>query len=77
MKCGCDYVYMYVNASPKMGPTEIMKHIKGATSWALREEFEEIKNMPSLWTLSFFVSTEYELKQEIIQTYVGKQKSRY
>lgn len=76
MKCGCDYVYMYVNASPKMSPTEIMKCVKSATSWTLREEFEKISNMPSLWTLSFLVSTEPELPQEVIQKFINKQKMK-
>ncbi|MBO0461096.1 transposase, partial [Enterococcus sp. DIV1298c] len=38
-------------------PADIMAKVKGGTSRILRDEFPELKAMPSLWTRSYFVST--------------------
>jgi putative transposase len=54
-----------------------MHQLKGATSFALREEFPQLEKMPSLWTRSFFVSTAGNVSSETIKWYVDTQKTRY
>lgn len=54
-----------------------MQKIKGATSRALRDEFPQLKKMPSLWTRSYFVSTAGNVCIETIKKYVENQKTRY
>ena len=54
-----------------------MQHIKGCTSKILREEFEILRKMPSLWTRSYFVSTAGNVCSETIKKYVENQKTRY
>lgn len=48
-----------------------MQQIKGYTSKVLREEFAELSKMPSLWTRSYFVSTDGNVcrksKEEILK----------
>jgi putative transposase len=53
-----------------------MKQIKGCTSLPLREEFPQLKAMPSLWTRSYFVSTAGNVSSETIKWYVDTQKTR-
>ena len=76
MECHIDHVYMKVSAYPQQSISDVVKQIKGATSNKLREEFPELKNMPYLWTRSYFVSTEDHIPTEIIEWYVGMQKTR-
>ena len=54
-----------------------MQKIKGVSSRALRDEFSELKKMPSLWTRSYFVSTAGNVSSETVKRYVEEQKTRY
>lgn len=76
MECHVDHVHMFVSAYPQQSIPEIVKIIKGATSHMLREEFSELKYMPSLWTRSYFVSTAGHVSSETIEWYVKTQKTR-
>jgi len=76
MECHIDHVHMFVSVLPQLSIPDIMKFIKGATSHRLRDEFKELQNMPSLWTRSYFVSTEGNVSSETIKWYVDTQKTR-
>lgn len=76
MECHVDHVHMFVSVLPSISIPEIMKQIKGATSWELRKEFPQLSAMPSLWTRSYFVSTARSVSAEIIKWYVETQKTR-
>ena len=77
MECHIDHVHLFLSCLPDMNPSWVMKEVKGASSKELRREFEELSNMPSLWTRSFFVSTAGHVSSETIQHYVETQKTRY
>ena len=57
IECDKDHTHMFLNCLPTLSPSDIMQKIKGVTSRVLRDEFPELKKMPSLWTRSYFVST--------------------
>lgn len=76
MECHIDHVHLSVKCWPKQSPAEIMKEVKGASSHALRDEFEILSNMPSLWTRSYFVSTAGNVSSATIKRYVDTQKTR-
>ena len=76
MECHVDHVHMFVSVLPSISIPEIMKQIKGATSWELRKEFPQLSAMPSLWTRSYFVSTAGSVSAETIKWYVETQKTR-
>jgi len=76
MECHIDHVHIFVSVLPTMAIPNILKHIKGATSLRLREEFPRLRAMPSLWTRSYFVSTAGSVSSETIQWYVNTQKNR-
>lgn len=77
LECHIDHVHIFVSVYPQMSIPETIKIIKGATSIALRKEFEELSLMPSLWTRSYFVSTAGAVSETTIQKYIETQKSRY
>lgn len=76
IECGKDYTHMFLNSVPKLSPSEIMAKIKGVSSRKLREEFEKLSHLPSLWTRSFFVSTEEKVSRDTIREYIDEQKTR-
>lgn len=77
MECDKDHVHMFLNCLPILSPVDIMQKIKGVSSRALRDEFSELKKMPSLWTRSYFVSTAGNVSSETVKRYVEEQKTRY
>ena len=68
-----DHVHLFIQANPYTLPTDIPRLIKGRSSHDLREEFEHLRKMPSLWTRSTFYSTAGQVSQEIIQQYIERQ----
>ena len=77
IECDKDHEHIFLNCLPTMSPSDIMKSLKGYTSKILRNEFNELSKMPSLWTRSFFVSTAGNVYSETIKQYVENQKKRY
>ena len=67
---------MFLNCLPTQSPSNIMQYIEGYTSKVLREEFEILRKMPSLWTRSYFISTAGNVCSETIKKYVENQKTR-
>ena len=77
IECDKDHVHMFLNCPPTLSPSDIMQKLKGYTSKILREEFFELRKMPSLWTRSYFVSTAGNVCSETIKKYIENQKKRY
>jgi putative transposase len=77
IECDKDHTHMFLNCIPTLSPSDIMQKIKGVTSRVLREEFNELKKMPSLWTRSYFISTAGNVSSETVKKYVENQKTRY
>ena len=77
MECHHDHAHLFLSCIPSDSPSDIMKYIKGGTSFALRTEFGQLSRMPNLWTRSFFVSTAGNVSSETIRWYVETQKTRY
>ena len=76
LECDIDHVHLFINAKPTISPSKIMYHLKRRTSRIIRQEFNKLSKMPSLWTRSYFVSTAREVSSETIKKYVENQKKR-
>lgn len=72
-----DHCHLFINVLPKISPSDVMKDIKAISSRILRQEFEHLSKMPSVWTRSYFVSTAGSVSSETIKRYVESQKTRY
>ncbi len=68
-----DHVHLCVRANPYTLPTDIARKIKGRSSHVLREEFEHLRRMPSLWTRSTLYSTAGDVSSDIIERYMSQQ----
>lgn len=68
-----DHVHLFIQTNPYTLPTDIPRLIKGRSSHLMREEFPQLKRMPSLWTRSTFYSTAGFVSQDTIQKYIQRQ----
>ena len=70
-----DHVHLFIKTDPTIAPNSVIAKVKGRTSRLLRFEFPELRSrLPSLWTRSYFVSTDGHVSSEAIKKYVGGQK---
>ncbi|WP_281242053.1 IS200/IS605 family transposase [Marininema mesophilum] len=71
-----DHCHLFLNGLPTDSPTDMMARVKGVTSRRLRQEFNHLVHLQSLWTRSFFVSTAGNVSSDTINRYVEAQKTR-
>jgi len=71
-----DHVHMFLSATPQWAPNQLVGRIKGKSARLLRQEFPELRRMPSVWTRSFFVSTAGNVASETIARYIAEQATR-
>ena len=70
-----DHIHIFVRVWPSDSAAEVVKELKGSTSFFLRKEFEPLlSKLPSLWTRSFFASTAGAVSAQTIQDYIDAQK---
>lgn len=69
-----DHIHLFVEIWPSDSASEVVKALKGITSFHLRKEFPELHKLPSMWTRSFFAATAGNVSSEIIQKYIEAQK---
>lgn len=70
-----DHVHLFIRVWPSESAAEVVKEVKGITSFHLRKEFTPITSkLPSLWTRSYFASTAAAVSAHTIQCYIDAQK---
>ena len=70
-----DHVHVFMRVWPTDSAADVIKEIKGITSFHLRKEFASLlSKLPSLWTRSYFASTSGNVSAETIQRYIEAQK---
>lgn len=71
-----DHVHLFVNCPPTLAPCQIMFHIKGRSARVLRQEFSRLRQLPTLWTRSYFVATAGNVSSDTIRHYIEMQTRR-
>lgn len=70
-----DHIHLFVRVWPSNSAAEVVKELKGVTSFYLRQEFKPIlSKLPSLWTRSYFAATVGSVSAEGIKAYIEAQK---
>lgn len=69
-----DYIHLFVQAFPTTPAADIVKDCKWRTSHNLRNRYPELRKLPSLWTRSYFATTEKTVSPDTIRTFVAAQK---
>lgn len=68
-----DHVHLFVEATPKERPHEIVRAFKGRSSRVLRQEFPHLLKLLSLWTHSYFCRTAGNVSAAVIGYYIREQ----
>lgn len=71
-----DHVHFFINAPTSESPAEIARWVKGRASKLLRDEFPQLKKLPSLWSPSYFVATTGQVSTDIVKKYIEGQKGK-
>ncbi|WP_292379364.1 IS200/IS605 family transposase [Methanosarcina sp. UBA289] len=72
-----DHVHLLIDVDPKIGVYSVVSKIKGYTSKQLREEFPGLKKkLPTLWTLSKFISSVGSVTLDVVKKYIEEQKNK-
>jgi putative transposase len=70
-----DHFHWFIRVWPSDSAVEVVKELKGFTSFHLRKEFAPIlRKLPSTWTRSYFASTAGAVSAQTIQHYIDAQK---
>jgi putative transposase len=69
-----NYVHLYVRAWPTNSAYEVTKQCKMRTSHDLCKKYKQLMSMASLWTRSYFASTEAVVTSEMIAEFVEAQR---
>lgn len=70
-----DHIHLFIRVWPMDSVADVVKELKGITSFTLRKEFPvPLSKLPSLWTRSYFASTAGAVSSETIQRYIAAQK---
>lgn len=76
LECDKDHCHLFVNAFPKLSPSDIMRIVKTNTATAILKEFPAFAKTHNLWTRSYFVSTAGNVSNATIEKYIREQKTR-
>lgn len=68
-----DHVHLFISVEPNTSPNSVVKAFKGRSSRYMREEFPDLRKLPSLWTRSYFISTAGNVSSDTIQKYIENQ----
>jgi len=70
-----DHIHIFVRVWPNDSAADVVKELKGYTSFSLKREFQAIlSKLPALWTRSYFASTAGAVSTQTIQMYIDAQK---
>ncbi len=68
-----DHVHLFVQADTRHAPYQVIHRFKGTSAHVLRDEFDHLHRLPSLWTRSYFVSTTGKAGEQVVQQYIEDQ----
>lgn len=66
-----DHVHLLVEYDEKTAICDVIKAFKGRSSRTLRDEFPELKKLPSLWTRSYFYDTSGKVSTSKVMAYIN------
>lgn len=66
-----DHVHLLVEYDEKTAICNVIQAFKGRSSKLLRDEFSELKKLPSLWTRSYFYDTSGKVSTSKVMAYIN------
>ena len=71
-----DHVHLFIKTKPNISVSAIIKHLKGYSSFKLRNKFSDLKKYKSLWTHSYYCETIGLISENNIIKYIAMQKTK-
>jgi len=70
-----DTVFLQILSVPEFSPNAIIYKLKMYLSSFLLNEFDEIRNMPNLWTKAYYVSTT-GFDADMLEVFINSQRKK-
>ena len=72
-----DHVHLFLKTSPNLRLCDIVGQIKGYSSYVLRKEYIKLKKqLPTLWTRSYYIESIGHISADTIKKYIEHQKKK-
>ena len=71
-----DHLHAFVKSPPVNSPHFIVQQLKGYTSRILRQEFNSLMKLPSLWTRSYYCESVGHISEATVRKYIEEQKGK-
>ena len=71
-----DHVHLFIKSNPLITISEIVKNMKGYSSYILRKKFIELRKYKSLWAPSYFCETIGSVSENAIKKYIEMQTQK-
>ena len=69
-----DHIHIFIKCPPKYSISNIVKHLKGYSSYILRSKYPKYKELyKSLWSPSYYCETVGHISEETIKQYINDQ----
>lgn len=72
-----DHVHLFVISKPALPVPQMIRRMKGYSSYFMRKEFAYLRRYPSLWTRSYFVETVGHISEKTVVNYIEQQKTNF
>lgn len=69
-----DHVHLFVKTTPTASPADVVRRLKGYTSFVLRSQFPHLRRLPSLWTRSYYAESIGHISEDTIRRYIEDQR---
>jgi putative transposase len=71
-----DHIHLFVKSKLYLPPRDVVKGLKGYSSYFLRKEFPNLKWKDKLWSRSYYIETIGGISEKIIRKYIINQKKK-
>jgi putative transposase len=71
LEVALDHIHLFVEVHPTDAIYQVVKAFKGRSARYLRQEFEHLRRLPSMWTNSYFFSTAGNVSADTIERYIN------
>lgn len=71
LEIALDHIHLFVEVHPTDAIYQVVKAFKGRSARYLRQEFEHLRRLPSMWTNSYFFSTAGNVSADTIERYIN------
>ena len=72
-----DHLHIFIKSKPTITVSDIVKNLKGYTSYFLRKRFIELKKYRQLWTSSYYCETIGFISEHTVKKYIERHKNKH